>query len=107
MNSVAVNRVKKLVGSVVRKLAPETMRTLEYAGDLRRLDERLPGVVRRVDDLQTRMEGVEHRLAELDGVPLAVDELRRDSLRVAELTDLVVTALGTLPGRADGSGPPR
>ncbi|ANP71170.1 hypothetical protein [Cryobacterium arcticum] len=107
MNNVAVHRVKTLVGRVVRKLAPETMRTLEYAGDLRRLDERLPGVVRRVDDLQTRMEGVEHRLAELDGVPLAVDELRRDSLRVAELTDLVVTALGTLPRPAGERRPPQ
>ena len=97
-----MSAVKSLVGRVVRKLAPETMRTLEYAGDLRRLDERLPGVVQRVDDLQTRMEAVESRLADLEGVPLAVDELRRDSLRVAELTDLVVTTLGTLPGTATG-----
>ncbi|WP_120338429.1 hypothetical protein [Cryobacterium soli] len=97
-----MSAVKSLVGRVVRKLAPETMRTLEYAGDLRRLDERLPGVVQRVDDLQTRMEAVESRLADLEGVPLAVDELRRDSLRVAELTDLVVTTLGTLPGTAAG-----
>ena len=97
-----MSAVKSLVGRVVRKLAPETMRTLEYAGDLRRLDELLPGVVQRVDDLQTRMEAVESRLADLEGVPLAVDELRRDSLRVAELTDLVVTTLGTLPGTAAG-----
>ena len=89
----------------MRKLAPETMLTLEYAGRLRELNGRLPEVVHRVDDLQARLAEVERRLAEVDGVVLAVDELRRDSLRIAELTDLVVTTLGTLPGTEEGGGP--
>ena len=97
-----MSAVKSFVGRVARKLAPETMRTLEYAGSLRELDGRLPDVVHRVDDLVARMDHVERQLVELTGMPDAVDELRRDSLRIAELTDLVVTALGTLPGSADG-----
>lgn len=100
-----MSAVKKLIGRVVRKLAPETMLTLEYAGGLRELNGRLPEVVQRVDDLEARLARIDSRLAELDGLPLAVDELRRDSLRIAELTDLVVTTLEALPGTGDGSQP--
>jgi len=100
-----VSAAKNLIGGLVRKLAPETMLTLEYAGRLRELDGRLPEVVARVDDLQARVERIEGRLSALDGVPLAVDELRRDSLRIAELTDLVVSTLGALPGTPGGSEP--
>ena len=100
-----MSRVKTLIGRAARKLAPETMRTLEYAGSLRELNGRLPEVVHRVDDLQARLAEVERRLADVDDISLAVDELRRDSLRIAELTDLVVTALGTLPGTEDGGRP--
>lgn len=94
--------VKTFVGKLVRKLAPETMLTLEYAGSLRKLNGRLPDVVQRVDDLVVRLEQAERQLADLDGTPHAIDELRRDSLRIAELTDLVVTALGALPASPDG-----
>lgn len=102
-----MTRAKNLIGRIVRRLAPETMRTLEYAGNLRQLGGRLPEVVQRVDDLQLRVEGVESRLTELDGVPEAVDELRRDSLRIAELTDLVVSTLGALPAAPAGQHPGR
>lgn len=77
------------------------MRTLEYAASLRALNGRLPEVVHSVDDLLLRMDRAEHQLAELDGVPYAIDELRRDSLRIAELSDLVVTTLGSLPAGPD------
>lgn len=95
--------VKSLIGRAARKIAPETMRTLEYAATLRQQGGRLHDVVQRVDDLQTRLELVEGRLAEVVGMPGAVDELRRDSLRIAELTDLVVTTLGSLPATPAGS----
>ena len=96
--------VKKFIGRVFRKLAPQTMLTLEYAGELREQDGRLPEVVPAVDDLRARLETVERQLAEFDGILDAVDELRRDSLRIAELTDLVVTTLGALPNGPDGPG---
>jgi len=92
-----MNPVKRLIGTVARKLAPDTIQNLEYVNTLRHLGDRLPAVVQRVDELQARLDRAESQLAELDGVPYAVDELRRDSLRIAELTDLVVTTLGTLP----------
>lgn len=85
--------MKSLLGRMVRSIAPETMRNLEYAGSLRQLSGRLPEVVQRVDELQSRVERIERRLADLDGVSGAVDELRGDSLRIAELTDLVVSTL--------------
>lgn len=86
--------VKSLVGRVLRVMAPETMRTLEHAAGLRRSGGHGVDIVQRVDDLQVRLERVERQVAELDGMPTVVDELRRDSLRIAELTDLVVSTLG-------------
>ena len=94
--------VKKFIGRVVRTLAPDTMLTLEYAGTLREQDGRLPEVVPAIDDLRARLATVERQLAEYDGILDAVDELRRDSLRIAELTDLMVTTLGALPNGPDG-----
>ncbi|TFD83725.1 hypothetical protein E3T61_20655 [Cryobacterium lactosi] len=99
--------VKSLIGRAARKIAPETMRTLEYAAGLRQQGGRLHDVAQRVDDLQARLDLVEHRLAEVDDTSLAVDELRRDSLRIAELTDLVVTTLGALSDAPAGSEPRR
>lgn len=96
--------VKRFIGRVVRALAPKTMLTLEYAGTLREQDGRLPEVVPAMDDLQARLATVEAQLAECEGILEAVDELRRDSLRIAELTDLVVTTLGALPNGPDGPG---
>lgn len=89
--------IRNLAGRIVRRMAPETMRTLEYAGSLRQLNGRLPEVVAKVDDLLVRLDLVERRLEELDGIPAEVDELRRDSLRIAELTDLVLTTLAVPP----------
>ncbi|WEO77031.1 hypothetical protein BJQ94_17010 [Cryobacterium sp. SO2] len=82
--------MKTLVASLVRRLAPETMRSLEDLATLRRQGESLPGLV-------ARAERLEARVAEFAELEYAIDELRRDSLRIAELTDLVVTRVGALP----------
>lgn len=73
--------VRGFLGKVARRLMPETMATLQQAGTVRRELEELRA---RVDELQAE-----------------IDESRRDSLRVAELTDIVMTRLS----RSDGSEP--
>ena len=82
--------VKRFAASLARRFAPETMRSLEELAALRRSGESLPGLV-------TRAEQLEARVAELAELEYAVNELRRDSLRIAELADLVVTRVGALP----------
>lgn len=82
--------VKSFAASLARRFAPETMRSLEELATLRRNGESVQGLVAKVE----RLEG---RVAELGELEYAIDELRRDSLRIAELTDLVVTRVGALP----------
>lgn len=82
--------LKRLAGSLVRRFAPETMLSLEELATLRRNGESVHGLV-------ARTERLEARVAELGELEHAIDELRRDSLRIAELTDLVVTRVGALP----------
>ena len=80
--------VKTLIASLVRRLAPDTVRSLEDLATLRRQGETLQGVIDRADRLEARVA----ELAELEqAMQYAVNELRQDSLRIAELADLVVT----------------
>jgi hypothetical protein len=82
--------VKNLIGALVRRLAPDTVRSLEDLAALRRAGETLQGLIDRADRLEARV-------AELADLEYSVNELRQDSLRIAELTDLVVTSVG-VPG---------
>ena len=82
--------VKSFAASLARRFAPETMRSLEELATLRRNGESVQGLVARVERLEARV-------TELGELEYAIDELRRDSLRIAELTDLVVTRVGALP----------
>jgi hypothetical protein len=82
--------VKSFAASFARRVAPATMRSLEELATLRQNGESVPGLVARVERLEARV-------AELGELEYAIDELRRDSLRIAELTDLVVTRVGALP----------
>ena len=80
--------VKTLIASLVRRLAPDTVRSLEDLATLRRQGETLQGVIDRADRLEARVA----ELTELEqAMQYAVNELRQDSLRIAELADLVVT----------------
>jgi hypothetical protein len=79
--------VKDLVGALVRRLAPDTVRSLEDLAALRRQGETLQGLIDRADRLEARV-------AELAELEYSVNELRQDSLRIAELADLVVTSVG-------------
>ena len=83
--------VKTLIASLVRRLAPDTVRSLEDLATLRRQGETLQGVIDRADRLEARVA----ELTELEqAMQYAVNELRQDSLRIAELADLVVTGVG-------------
>jgi hypothetical protein len=82
--------VKNLIGALVRRLAPDTVRSLEDLAALRREGETLQGLIDRAHRLEARV-------AELAELEYSVNELRQDSLRIAELTDLVVTSVG-VPG---------
>ena len=80
--------MKTLAAGLVRRLAPETMRSLEDLATLRRRGVSLPGLVARADQLESQMA----ELAEVvHTMQYAVNELRQDSLRIAELADLVAT----------------
>lgn len=56
-----------------------------------------------VEELRASRVEVSHLRAEVDRLRREVDESRRDSLRIAELTDLVVDTLSKLPA-AESSG---
>ncbi|MBX0299022.1 hypothetical protein K2F54_03430 [Cryobacterium sp. 1639] len=82
--------VKRRAADIIRRLAPETMRSLEDLATLRRTGQTLPGLIERADRLEERM----NELAEREqAMQTAVNELRQDSLRIAELADLVVTGV--------------
>ncbi|MCU1445450.1 hypothetical protein [Cryobacterium sp.] len=78
---------KTLAASLVRRFAPDTVRSLDDLAALRRQGETLQGLIDRADRLEARV-------AELAELEYAVNELRQDSLRIAELADLVVTGVG-------------
>lgn len=91
--------VKSIAATLLRRLAPETMRSLEELATFRRQGESLAGLVARADRLEARVS----ELAELEHtMQYAVNELRKDSLRIAELADLVVTGV-TRPAPGRGS----
>jgi hypothetical protein len=83
--------VKNLAATLIRKLAPDTVRSLEDLAELRRRGETLQGLINRSERLEARVA----ELTELERtMQYAVNELRQDSLRIAELADLVVTGAG-------------
>ncbi|MGY4858403.1 hypothetical protein [Cryobacterium sp. AP23] len=96
--------VKTLAATLLRRLAPETMRSLEDLATLRREGETLPGLVARADRLEARVV----ELAEaVHTMQYAVNELRQDSLRIAELADLVVTGVTEPAAQAEAQAQPR
>jgi len=89
--------VKTLAATLVRRFAPDTVRSLEDLAALRRQGETLQGLIDRADRLEARVA----ELTELERtMQYAVNELRQDSLRIAELADLVVTGVGASVSKA-------
>lgn len=81
--------LKRRAADIIRRFAPETMRSLEDLATLRRTGESLAGLIERADRLEQRLNELAEREQTMQ---YAVNELRHDSLRIAELADLVVNA---------------
>lgn len=122
-------RLKRVAGSALRRLAPGSVAALEDVGRLRtelgdqlatgrELDRRLgelagaqTDLLRAQAELHERIGRLEERLADgecatrhaQDALAGDVEESRRLSLRVAQLTDLVFDRLADAPGAT----PPR
>lgn len=104
--------MRALVGKLARKVAPGTMESLAYVREVRQraalldpadvaqLHAELIAVRERVERLDERVERLEETVARLEDLELSVNEHRRDVLRVAELTDLVLTRLRAVEGAA-------
>jgi hypothetical protein len=90
--------VKRVAADIIRRLAPETMRSLEDLATLRRTGQTLPGLIERADRLEERVNELVERE---EAMRYAVNELRQDSLRIAELADLVVTGVAAADSAAN------
>lgn len=97
--------MRALVGKLARKLAPGTMESLAYVREVRQRAALLdPADVAQLHAeliaVRERVERLEETVARLEDLELSVNEHRRDVLRVAELTDLVLTRLRAVEGAA-------
>ncbi|RQP10918.1 MAG: hypothetical protein EAS51_07450 [Microbacteriaceae bacterium] len=95
--------MRALVGKLARKLAPGTMESLAYVREVRQRAALLdPADVAQLHAeliaVRERVERLEETVARLEDLELSVNEHRRDVLRVAELTDLVLTRLRAVEG---------
>lgn len=96
-----IRLVPRAGGRLLRRLAPGTMSALDHVRVLQQREgevgSHLPDLLSAVAELRERLRILEDRIEVLEDAPAAIDEIRRDSLRVAELTDVVVATLASLP----------
>jgi chromosome segregation ATPase len=93
--------VRELAGGLLRRIGPRTVRSLEAVPVLeRRLEETeaaLAGLREQLHERSRHVEALERSLREVEA---GLEESRRLSLRVAQMTDLVFDRLLDAPGAA-------
>ncbi|MGY1693525.1 MULTISPECIES: hypothetical protein [unclassified Geodermatophilus] len=94
---------RRLAGAVLRRVAPRTVRALEAVPVLeRRLGESEAALAELREQLAVRSQQVEDLQRWRGEAEAGLDESRRLSLRVAQMTDLVFDRLLTSAGDAAG-----
>ncbi|SNR87985.1 hypothetical protein SAMN04488107_0411 [Geodermatophilus saharensis] len=94
---------RRLAGAVLRRVAPRTVRALETVPVLeRRLGETEAALAELREQLAVRSRQVEDLQRWRHEAEAGLDESRRLSLRVAQMTDLVFDRLLTSSGGAAG-----